>query len=137
MRRLILPFLFVGVVSAACHTAGTEVSEDPVAVHVTQLTSETLPGDGEVMWLRVEVGALPSAAALVLRDGDGHRLGTISPFGKSVRQAGGSHLVPLPEALQRRRVVVHAEMALADGTLRPPTAAELVAMRLVLVETKD
>jgi hypothetical protein len=107
------------------------------AAKIVLLTPERAPASGEAMWLEVVVGALPKGTSLTVADAQGNLLGAVSPFGRPARQAGGGHLIPLPEALQRAGKI-ELRLALAEnrGT-RQPTADELREVKLVYLETSD
>lgn len=97
------------------------------------LTPERAPAAGEALWLEVFIGALPPEATLVISDHKGREIGGISPFGKAIREAGGSHLLPLPADLQKQAPIqLRVELRLKTQTLKP-TSDELRDIKLVYV----
>lgn len=131
LRPLIGSILLLGAVSCA---AGERAA--PAAKRVL-LAPERAPAAGEAMWLEVVVGALPKGTSLTVADAQGNLLGAVSPFGRPARQAGGGHLIPLPEALQRAEKI-ELLIALVDneGT-RQPTADELREVQLAYIAASD
>jgi hypothetical protein len=107
------------------------------AARTVVLASQRAPAEGESLWLEVTVGALPKGASLTVADARGNLLGTVSPFGRPARQAGGGHLVPLPEELQRaEKIELHLMLVENEGK-RQPTASELREVKLIYLETSD
>ncbi|MEM8713093.1 MAG: hypothetical protein AAGG01_19265, partial [Planctomycetota bacterium] len=67
---------------------------------------------------------------IVLRTEEGALIGTVSPFGATAREAGGSYAVPILDEFnlsEGLRVLVSVEDR--SGASRTPKAAELVAIR--------
>lgn len=132
MIKAALPLLLLIAACTFQASPGEEPAEESSALRF-ELQPDRPPNQGEALWLEVRVGALPPASTLVIRDAEGESIGAVSPYGKTIREAGGSHLVPLPASMQSETVTLQVELALPHDEVRPPTAEELVELRLVYV----
>lgn len=136
VRITVLLLILVTALSAETR-AGGEASatpaEDPRALHF-ELLPERAPTAEEALWLKVRIGALPAKSTLVVRDEAGEEIGAISPYGKPVREKGGSHLLPLPDRLQSGELLkLRFELALPHHVVRRPTPEELPEPQVVYV----
>ncbi|MBI1207026.1 MAG: hypothetical protein GC191_07020 [Azospirillum sp.] len=106
----------------------------PTASPVLALTLPRPVAPGEALWLRVKVGPLPAAAALVVRTADGRAVGAVSPFGGQARRSGGTYFLPLPaDAAPSGEVRLVLTVKHDDAPPRAPTAAEVTRVDLVTV----
>ncbi len=134
MSRTIIP-LFLLLSACALQSFSGEkplvtTTEEPAALRF-ELLPERTPNNNEALWLEVRVGALPNASTLILRDLEGETIGSVSPYGKTSRQAGGGYLVPLPASMQHEKITLRVELVLAHNEVRRPTEDELEEVRLV------
>ena len=137
MIRAALPLLLLFTACTFQERPGEEPAKTPAEESSTlafELQPERPPTDAEALWLEVRIGALPAASTLVIRDEEGETIGAVSPYGKTIREAGGNHLVPLPASMQGDdKITLQVELALPDHEARPPTAEELAELQLVYV----
>ncbi len=127
--------LTLGIALAACGHGRPE--GPPAAAELMSLTLEVprLPAANEVVWARIEVGALPPGARLVVRTTDGGIAGTVAPFGPVGRE-GGVYTIPLPQ-----EAIADGKVTLILGVLedlaseaRPPLEGEVGSVELILVQ---
>jgi hypothetical protein len=86
---------------------------------------------GEPAWLEVQVGPISRGRVITITSATGHPLGTISPFGARVGEAGGTYTLPVPpDAIRDGKLTVRLTISQGGGPPRAPTAEEVRGVKL-------
>jgi hypothetical protein len=89
---------------------------------------------GEALTVELTVGALPDSTSVVVRTKDGTIAGTVSPYGRRARQAGGVYTIPIPSGAQSEgKVALTLELREKDGSVRAPQKKEIRIVKIKLV----
>jgi hypothetical protein len=125
MRRgvaCVLAALLAGVRVVAVLAA----TPDPIV-----LTLPHPPRAGDHLVVAVTVGPI-GHRRIELTTASGQRLGTITAFGVSARESGGTYLLPVPlDAVRDDRLDLRLTIT-GDGEARSPTQEEVTAVRLTM-----
>ena len=128
MKRQTISLLVLGLVLSLTRTFAAEASQ------TIELAAPGLPARGRALELQVTTGALSRDATLVILTEQGEVLGTVAPYGPSMRRGPTISTVPIPgSAILEGRLRLRLQILEPDAPPRPPRPDEVERVNLVLV----